>query len=136
MRRHAGVETTPQVRYHNDGEPLYFMGSADWMTRNLMRRVEVATPVEDPALQAELDLCLTACLEDATLWQMQPDGRYVKSINEAVLSAERHVGVEGSLSKKEDLPLRASVVGVQVHRAPRPRAGGAGESRTHRTREF
>jgi polyphosphate kinase len=55
------------VRYHNDGKPLYFMGSADWMTRNLMRRVEVATPVEDPALQAELDLCLNACLQDATL---------------------------------------------------------------------
>jgi hypothetical protein len=29
--------------------------------------VEVATPVEDPALQAELDLCLNACLQDATL---------------------------------------------------------------------
>ena len=117
------------MRYHNDGEPLYFMGSADWMTRNLMRRVEVATPVEDPALQAELDLCLTACLEDSTLWQMQSDGRYVKSINEAVLSAQRHLGVEGSLSKKEDLPLRASVVGVQVHRAPRPRAGGGTRGR-------
>lgn len=32
------------------------MGSADWMTRNLTRRVEVVTPVEDEALQKELQV--------------------------------------------------------------------------------
>jgi hypothetical protein len=50
----------------------------------------------------------------ASRWEMQSDGRYVKSINEAVLSAQRNLGVEGGLTKKEDLPARASVVGVQV----------------------
>ena len=38
------------------GEPKYYIGSTDWMTRNLDRRIEVMTPVYDPAIQRELDL--------------------------------------------------------------------------------
>ena len=39
-------------RFENGGEPEYFIGSADWMKRNLDRRVETIAPVDDPALQA------------------------------------------------------------------------------------
>jgi polyphosphate kinase len=38
----------------NDGNPLYYLSSADVMTRNLDRRVEVACPIYDPSLQREL----------------------------------------------------------------------------------
>jgi len=38
------------------GKAEYYMGSADWMTRNLTRRVEVVTPVEDESLQKELQV--------------------------------------------------------------------------------
>ena len=31
--------------FHNNGNPRYFIGSADWMTRNLDHRIEVSTPV-------------------------------------------------------------------------------------------
>ena len=41
--------------FGNDGEPKYYIGSTDWMTRNLDRRIEVMTPVYDPAIQRELD---------------------------------------------------------------------------------
>ena len=38
------------------GKVEYYLGSADWMTRNLTRRVEVVTPVEDESLQKELQV--------------------------------------------------------------------------------
>lgn len=40
--------------FANGGEPLYFMGSADWMPRNLDQRIEVVTPVYDKDIQKEL----------------------------------------------------------------------------------
>jgi polyphosphate kinase len=40
--------------FHNNGEPLYFMGSADWMNRNLHSRIEVVFPVYNAALCNEL----------------------------------------------------------------------------------
>ena len=46
------------------GEPKYYIGSTDWMTRNLDRRIEVMTPVYDPAIQRELDFIISAGLRD------------------------------------------------------------------------
>ena len=40
--------------FHNNGHPRVYLSSADWMQRNMDRRVEVAFPVLDPALQAEV----------------------------------------------------------------------------------
>lgn len=40
--------------FHNNGHPLVYLSSADWMQRNMDRRVEVAFPVLDPALRAEV----------------------------------------------------------------------------------
>ncbi len=60
-----------------DGE--FFIGSADWMHRNLDSRVEVVTPVADPALRRELWEILGIYLADRrSAWDMQPDGRYVQ----------------------------------------------------------
>lgn len=41
--------------FSNAGSPLYFISSADWMTRNLDYRIEVAAPLTDPKLISELD---------------------------------------------------------------------------------
>ena len=46
------------------GEPKYYIGSTDWMTRNLDRRIEVMTPVYDPDIQRELDFIISAGLRD------------------------------------------------------------------------
>ena len=63
--------------FTNDGEPLYFIGSADWMSRNLVARVEAIVPVEELALQEQLQRILDACLEDRRqAWLLQTDGLY------------------------------------------------------------
>ena len=60
-----------------DEETLY-LSSADWMGRNMFRRIELAWSVDDPALrQRVIDETLTAYLHDGRdAWQMLPDGHY------------------------------------------------------------
>jgi polyphosphate kinase len=66
-------------RFHNTGDTEYFIGSADWMKRNLDRRVETIAPVEDPGLQRELDAILGVFEADNhSAWDLQSDGGYVR----------------------------------------------------------
>jgi polyphosphate kinase len=64
--------------FANAGEEEVYMGSSDWMPRNLDRRVEVLTPVEDPGLKQYLkDEFLTAYLRDnVKARELQADGTY------------------------------------------------------------
>ncbi len=65
--------------FGNAGEPEYFFGSADWMPRNLDRRVEVVTPVHNPLFKKRLQSVLEVCLADnRQAWDLQPDGSYVQ----------------------------------------------------------
>jgi polyphosphate kinase len=60
----------------------YLIGSADWMNRNLRRRVEAVTPVTDPDLQARLEEVLQVNLDDDTLaWELGPDAVWRKVPN-------------------------------------------------------
>ena len=58
-------------------ESLY-LSSADWMSRNMTRRIEMAWPVDDPVLRPRIiDECLLAYLHDSRdAWDLAPDGRY------------------------------------------------------------
>jgi polyphosphate kinase len=61
------------------GEPLYYIGSADLMPRNLDRRVEALIAVDDPAIQARLDEVLEVNFADDELaWELLPDGAWRK----------------------------------------------------------
>ena len=63
--------------FHNDGDPDVFIGSADWMRRNLDDRVEVVLPVEDETARGRLLRTLKFCLDDnRQAWDLAPDGRY------------------------------------------------------------
>ena len=65
--------------FHNDGSPEVYMGSADWMPRNLDRRVEIMFPVEDEKLKEEVIHILDVELEDNVKAHiLQPDGTYAK----------------------------------------------------------
>jgi len=71
------LEHSRIYRFANAGDPEYFLGSADWMARNLDNRVEVVAPIHDPELRQYLDHVLETNLADNRLaWELQPDGTY------------------------------------------------------------
>ena len=73
------LEHSRIYRFANGGDPDYFIGSADWMKRNLSRRVETIMPVFDPAIQQELLEILDVYARDnCSAWDCGPDGSYVR----------------------------------------------------------
>jgi polyphosphate kinase len=63
--------------FHNNGDDEIFIGSADWMTRNLDRRVEAVTPIRDPELLHDLQETLGIMLADnRQAWDLHLDGHY------------------------------------------------------------
>ena len=63
--------------FGNHGDPEVYIGSADWMPRNLDRRVEAVTPVEEPALREQLERLMQLYLDDNRgSFDMQTDGSF------------------------------------------------------------
>lgn len=64
--------------FANDGQPDLFLSSADWMPRNFLRRIELAFPIDDPALRHQLvEEVLPRFLNDRVkARELQPDGYY------------------------------------------------------------
>lgn len=73
------LEHSRIFNFHNGGNEEYYIGSADWMPRNLDRRVEAVAPVEDPTLKKRLREILDITLADnRQAWELQPDGSYTQ----------------------------------------------------------
>ncbi len=65
--------------FHNNGEEEIYIGSADWMGRNLNRRVEVITPVREPDIAKDLQEVLGIMMADnRQAWELHPDGSYIQ----------------------------------------------------------
>ncbi|MEO7244343.1 MAG: polyphosphate kinase 1, partial [Rubrivivax sp.] len=79
-------------------EQALYLSSADWMGRNMFRRIEVAWPVRDPALrQRVIDECLVPYLHDRQdAWELQADGSY------------RRVGPDGPSAQQALMALYAA----------------------------
>lgn len=66
--------------FENGGQPEYYCASADWMPRNLERRVEIMFPIEKPKLQRKLKTILSMQLEDTKKAHiLKKDGSYEKA---------------------------------------------------------
>jgi polyphosphate kinase len=73
------LEHSRLYRFENGGEPEYYIGSADWMHRNLDNRVETVVPVADRALQTALDSVIEVYETDnCSAWDSGPDGTYTQ----------------------------------------------------------
>lgn len=71
------LEHSRLFRFENGGDEEYYIGSADWMPRNLERRVEVLVPIEDKTLHARLASLIDTWLEDnRQAWILNADGSY------------------------------------------------------------
>lgn len=83
----------------------FYIGSADWMSRNLINRVEVIVPVEDPALKIKIYETLEMMLQDqVSAWDLKPDGTYE-------FRGEKNALLEGS----QDLLLKQTILRYQSY---------------------
>ncbi|MEY2734793.1 MAG: hypothetical protein RLZ58_202, partial [Pseudomonadota bacterium] len=74
------LEHTRVFYFRADGREQLYLSSADWMNRNMLRRVEIAWPVEDEAQRQRIvEECLTGALHDGKdAWTLQANGSYVR----------------------------------------------------------
>ena len=71
------LEHSRAFHFLNGGDEEVYIGSADWMPRNLDRRIEAVTPVIDPAHRQSLrDLLLLLWQDNRQAWELKPDGSY------------------------------------------------------------
>lgn len=102
------LEHSRIFHFHNAGDDEIYIGSADWMPRNLDRRVEAVTPVEEPALVAELKDILSILLADnRQAWDLKADGTYSQrhpAKDEPIRSAQETL-VRRALHKASSIPL-------------------------------
>lgn len=115
--------------FENAGQPELFLSSADWMPRNFLRRVEVAFPIENPALRDEIvNGVLPKFLHDRVkARELQPDGSYRRLKPEGTEPREqaqlqfrersRRQAKKQSRSKKE---RAAKLIPITVAKLPQP----------------
>ena len=67
--------------FHSGGREELFIASADWMSRNFFRRIEICTPVESPAIKQRImrEALTLALADNRKAWLMQPDGSYIRA---------------------------------------------------------
>jgi polyphosphate kinase len=69
--------------FHQGGDSRLYLSSADWMPRNLDRRIELLVPVEAPEWRRRLTAMLETCFRDnCQSFRLQPDGTYVRAAPE------------------------------------------------------
>jgi polyphosphate kinase len=86
------LEHSRMMRFGEGRRAAYFIGSADMMPRNLNRRVEVITPIDDTRLRLRLEEVLRVCLADDTLaWELGPDGAWAKVPTTRGMSTHRRL---------------------------------------------
>lgn len=105
--------------FNNDGDEEYFIGSADLMSRNLERRIELLAPVTHPALQAELRELLDLQLDNCRgAWEMTSNGSYLQRLGREHLTHSQDAMLlksgqllntrTGSLSQSSTDPTRVA----------------------------
>jgi polyphosphate kinase len=81
--------------FENEGQPLIYCGSADWMSRNFFRRVETLFPIDDPEMRQRLteELLASELRDNEDARELQPDGSYrppARAASEPTFSAQRY----------------------------------------------
>ena len=101
------LEHTRVFYFRCDEEETLLLSSADWMNRNMLRRVELAWPVTDPAIRQHIiDECLVPYLYDRMdAWDLRADGRYVRVAKIARDGAQAH-GAQAALMQRYSGSLR------------------------------
>lgn len=106
------LEHSRLFHFENDGRPEVFMGSGDWMDRNLRERVEAAIPVKDPEFIRRIEDVLAAYWADnVKARQMKADGTYARPAR---------IPGETAFNAQEWLARRAETPDLPLPEGPRP----------------
>lgn len=114
--------------FHNNGDPQVYIGSADWMDRNLSRRVEVVFPIENAELkQRMIHEVLGVGLSDNTKSrELLPDGSYRRVQRSAdqkpVRSQERFLELAQQAAQKRASPPASHVTPILAPNPSKPKA--------------
>jgi polyphosphate kinase len=117
--------------FDNQGDPQVYIGSADWMDRNLSRRVEVVFPVEPPELKQRLirEILAVSLADNVKARELLPDGSYNRMSHDSaprVRSQERflELAVQQTqrLNESPPQPAPSSVMPASSNRHKRVRA--------------
>ena len=91
------LEHSRVYAFERDGEQTVYISSADLMPRNLDHRVELATPIDDPALRAEVLETVELCLADNhNAWHLDAEGRWTRVGRE---DAAHTINAQGELMR-------------------------------------
>jgi polyphosphate kinase len=82
------LEHSRIYRFSNDGDPAYYIGSADLRPRNLRRRVELLVSITNTEHRRRLDAILDAYWHDPTAWVLDRDGEYAQRGGEGIPAQE------------------------------------------------
>src|SRR5439155_27279915 len=110
--------------FGNAGEPLVYIGSADWMDRNLSRRVEVVFPVEAPELKQRLirKVLATSLGDNEKARELLPDGSYRRVVpangQPSVRSQQRFLEIAAQNTARRQSDAAAAVAAQAT--VPRP----------------
>jgi polyphosphate kinase len=105
--------------FENGGQAEVFTGSADWMDRNLSRRVEVVFPVEQPDLKARLidEILKTTLADNVKARELLPDGTYRRVVP---ADGEPRVRSQRRFLELAEAGSRQAVVLPQLEVTPAP----------------
>ena len=104
------LEHSRIFRFENGGDPKIYLGSADWMPRNLFRRVETVFPVVTPGMKEHVDEILDWFWRDNVKAKvMQPDGVYkLRNGSEPPFDAQAEFVAEAQRRRKKRMAAVAT----------------------------
>jgi polyphosphate kinase len=117
--------------FENAGQADIYLSSADWMPRNFYRRVEIAFPIDAPALREEMvnDILPSLLNDQVKARELQPDGRYVRlhpAEGAARSQAQLHFRERSRQARKAAAELQANsgvkLIPIKAKRDQRKRA--------------
>jgi polyphosphate kinase len=115
--------------FGNGGDPQVYIGSADWMDRNLSRRVEVVFPIENPDLKQRLirELLAVSLADNEKARELMPDGSYRRLTPAPGQPSSRsqqrflEIALQNAARRQADSPVPASPAHSPTPRTQRVR---------------
>jgi polyphosphate kinase len=110
--------------FHNGGREKVFICTADWMQRNLDKRVELLTPVDDGSAKARLMHILDLCFKDTVnSWQLLPDGAWQRLADQRGNKKEFncHAALYDEACEKSDKAKRMKRTMFEAHKPAKAR---------------